>query len=62
MRNVNAHYERLRIVGSRYEMLPLWAMLRETVNLNSRDKSPAPAMAGAPSSPAGRIRRHCWRA
>lgn len=47
MRNVNAHYERLRIVGSRYEMLPLWAMLRETVNLNSRDKSPAPAMAGA---------------
>mgnify|MGYP002596081491 CR=1 FL=1 len=47
MKNVNAHYERLRIVGSRYEMLPLWAMLRETVNLNSRDKSPAPAMAGA---------------
>ena len=47
MRNVNAHYERLRIVGSRYDMLPLWAMLRETVNLNSRDKSPSPAMAGA---------------
>lgn len=27
--------------------LPLWAMLRETVNLNSRDKVPSPAMAGA---------------
>lgn len=47
MQNVNAHYERLEIVGSRYEMLPLWALLRETVNLNSRDKAPSPAMAGA---------------
>lgn len=28
-------------------MLPLWALLRETVNLNSRDKMPSPAMAGA---------------
>ena len=47
MKNVNAHYERLMIAGSRYEMLPLWALLRETVNLNSRDKSPSPGMAGA---------------
>ena len=47
MKNVNDHYERLRIAGSRYEMLPLWALLRETVNLNSRDKEPPPAMAGA---------------
>lgn len=47
MRNVNDHYERLEIVGGRYEMLPLWALLRETVNLNSRDKMPSPAMAGA---------------
>ncbi len=47
MRNVNDHYERLEIVGGRYEMLPLWALLRETVNLNSRDKVPSPAMAGA---------------
>ena len=47
MRNVNAHYERLEIAGSRYEMLPLWALLRETVNLNSRDKAPSSAMAGA---------------
>ena len=50
MENVNAHYERLEIVRPAYEKfnyLPLWAMLRETVNLNSRDKSPSPAMAGA---------------
>ena len=49
MENVNAHYERLEIVRPAYEKfnyLPLWAMLRETVNLNSRDKSPSPAMAG----------------
>ena len=47
MRNINAHHERMRIVGSPFEYIPLWAMLRETVNLNSRDKSPSPAMAGA---------------
>lgn len=47
MKNVNDHYERLKIVNARYEVVPLWALLRETVNLNSRDKSPAPAMAGA---------------
>lgn len=50
MKNVNAHYERLEIVRPDYaktNILPLWAMLRETVNLNSRDKSPSPAMAGA---------------
>ncbi len=50
MKNVNDHYERMEIVRPAYEKfdsLPLWAMLRETVNLNSRDKSPSPAMAGA---------------
>lgn len=50
MKNVNAHYERLEIVRPAYaktNILSLWAMLRETVNLNSRDKSPSPAMAGA---------------
>ena len=50
MKNVNAHYERLEIVRPAYaktNILPLWAMLRETVNLNSRDKLPSPAMAGA---------------
>ena len=50
MKNINDHYTRLEIVQPSYEKfsyLPLWAMLRETVNLNSRDKLPSPAMAGA---------------
>ena len=50
MKNVNAHYERMEIVRPAYEKrysLPLWALLRETVNLNSRDKAPSSAMAGA---------------
>ncbi len=50
MKNVNDHYERMEIIRPSYEKfsyLPLWAMLRETVNLNSRDKSPSPAMAGS---------------
>ena len=50
MKNVNDHYERLEIVRPDYvkpSVLPLWALLRETVNLNSRDKSPSPAVAGA---------------
>lgn len=50
MQNVNAHYERLEIVrpaNAKPGVLPLWALLRETVNPNSKDKSPSPAMAGA---------------
>lgn len=50
MRNVNAHHERMEIVRPSYdkfETIPLWAMLRETVNSNSRDKIPSPVMAGA---------------
>lgn len=50
MRNVNEHYERLEIVkpaNAKPGVLYLWAMLRETVNPNAKDKSPSPAMAGA---------------
>ena len=50
MRNVNDHYERLEIVRPAYAkpgLLSLRVLLRETVNLNSKDKSPSPAMAGA---------------
>lgn len=47
MKNVNAHHARMQIVGSRYTITPPWAMLRETVNLNTTDKSPSPVMAGA---------------
>lgn len=47
MRNVNDHNERLKIVGAKYETIPLWALLQATVNMNSREKAASPAMAGA---------------
>ncbi len=47
MRHINTHHERLLIVGSKYPYMPLWALLRETVNLNSKDKSPSPVLGGA---------------
>ena len=47
MRNVEAHHARLEIAGSRYALMPLWALLRETVNLNTTDKAPSPVLAGA---------------
>ena len=50
MRNVNAHHERMEIVRpsyDRYATIPLWAVLRETVNPKSRDKAANPLMAGA---------------
>ena len=47
MKNVNDHYERLQIVGKRSESLPLWALLRETVNANASDKTPSPVLSGA---------------
>lgn len=49
LRNIQAHYDRLEIVRPAYdkfETLPLWKLLSETVNQNSRDKSPAPDLAG----------------
>lgn len=47
MKNVNEHHERLRIVGSRFDFYPLRELLRETVNLNSKDKTPSPVLAGS---------------
>ncbi len=50
MKNINAHHERMEIVRPSYDQyvtIPLWAMLRETVNPNSRDKSASPVMAGS---------------
>ena len=44
------HYERLEIVKPSYvekSDLPLWKLLNETVNQNSRDKKASPPMAGA---------------
>ncbi len=49
LRNCEAHQNRLEIVKPSFdthEQIPLWRLLSETVNQNSRDKSPAPQMAG----------------
>ncbi len=49
LKNVQAHHDRLEIVKPAYDKfdtLPLWKLLSETVNQNSRDKSPSPNMAG----------------
>ena len=47
IQNVNSHHQRMEIVGKQFDITPLWAMLRETANLNTTDKSPSPVMAGA---------------
>lgn len=49
VRNIQAHQQRLEIVRpafDKFETLPLWKLLDETVNQNSRDKAPVPGMAG----------------
>lgn len=49
MENLYRHQERLKIIKppSKFENIPLYWLLRETVNLNSKDKAPTPLMAGA---------------
>ncbi len=50
LRHLQEHYERLRIVKPAYiaqAELPIWKLLGETVNPNSRDKKASPPMAGA---------------
>jgi CRISPR-associated protein Csd1 len=49
IRNIQAHQQRLEIVRpsfDKFETIPLWKLLDETVNQNSRDKSPTPGIAG----------------
>ncbi len=49
IRSVKAHYDRLEIVRPSFDPfdnIPVWRMLKETVNLNSREKKPAADMAG----------------
>ena len=46
MKNVAEHHKRLEITGNQFPVTPLWALLRETVNLNITNKSPAPIMGG----------------
>lgn len=49
IRSVKAHYDRLEIVRPSFDSfdnIPVWRMLKETVNPNSREKKPAADMAG----------------
>lgn len=47
MKHIVEHQQRLEIIGNHYKIIPLWALLRETVNMNTSDKAPNPIMAGA---------------
>ena len=50
IQNVKNHHDRMEITRSTYDLfetIPIWRMLQETVNMNSRDKSPSPNMSGA---------------
>ncbi len=47
--NVQAHYDRLEIVRpgyDKFETIPVWKLLEETVNKNTRDKNPVPNLSG----------------
>ncbi len=49
LRNVQAHHQRMEIIRpafDKFELIPLWKMLDETVNQNARNKSPVPNLAG----------------
>ncbi|NLB61193.1 MAG: type I-C CRISPR-associated protein Cas8c/Csd1, partial [Clostridiales bacterium] len=49
LKNLYAHYQRLEIVSdnrTKFKNIPLWALLRETINQKSTDKTPSPQMAG----------------
>ena len=49
IRSVKAHYDRLEIIRPSFDPfdnIPVWRMLKETVNPNSREKKPAADMAG----------------
>ena len=49
VRNLKRHYNDIRVVSDgrgKWEDIPLWALLRETVNPKSSDKNPLPQLAG----------------
>lgn len=48
-RNIQKHYERLKIIKpayEKYEDLSIWQLLQETVNKNAREKTASPQLAG----------------
>ena len=49
LKNVLEHHERMEIIRpsfDKFDTIPIWKMLNETVNQNSRNKSPIPNLAG----------------
>lgn len=49
LENVQKHYEDMKIerpVHDTLETVPVWKMLRETINPNAKDKTPTPGMSG----------------
>lgn len=49
IRNLNNHYRDIEVTfdhRNKWRRIPLWALLRETVNQKSNDKTPSPQMAG----------------
>ena len=49
LENVQKHYEDMKIerpVYDTFETVPVWKMLRETINPNAKDKTPTPGMSG----------------
>lgn len=49
VQNLKQHYSDIQIVSdhrSKWDITPLWALLRETVNQKASDKSPLPQLAG----------------
>lgn len=49
LKNIQAHHQRMEIqrpAYDKFETLPLWKLMSETVNQNSKDKEPAPQLAG----------------
>jgi CRISPR-associated protein Csd1 len=48
LKNVQEHQQRLEIVhpANDFDTLPVWRLLNETVNQNTKDKSPSPGLSG----------------
>lgn len=49
LRHIQAHQQRLEIIrpaSDKFDAIPIWKLLDETVNQNARDKSPSPILSG----------------
>lgn len=46
IKNIAYHYEDLELEGGRFEFIPPWIIINETVPKQSRDKKPSPLLSG----------------